>query len=356
MSFTGNLNLDKIDRGLIRFDLAINSFLEKLDSHFEGTDPDVLALGHQSKYISLRPFGTESARLTAKLLSMMNGAGLKLANYIDTPAAGILRWTGSDIEIFDGSDWVSLTLGSGAGTAGFLSKWNSSTVVGDAEFATVVNPLYSVTGTVTVYTVPSGKRALLQGFHWFPASTQAQVWIVPFGGSAADSNKLHGVDSIGSTEYQVNLVLDEGDFIQVTPQSNITFIASIMEYDQGSQFDHFPVIRKGNISTASKDTLYTVPSGKNASPYPGYSPYRIGGGWPLGVSMTAFCTGTNPVLSIYIDDGSEKLVHQQTITDTTKPTIVFPYPYSGSLEEDMILKVQANGAGVNLWVTLIEWP
>lgn len=106
MGFTGNLQLDKIDQGQVRFDLALNSALEKLDAHFSGSDAGVLGLGHASKTISFRPLGTERATLNAELLSLT--VGLKLGNFSGTPAAGIIRWTGTSFEGYDGAVWNRL--------------------------------------------------------------------------------------------------------------------------------------------------------------------------------------------------------------------------------------------------------
>lgn len=361
MSFTGNLNLDKIDQGLLDIVTPINSFVDKINAHFNASDKGILGLGHVDKSISLRPFASEKLSLGTTLMSLLDGVGLKLALYNDELFAGVIRWTGDDLQVYTGSEWKSLIPADvpGTGTAGFLTQWLTALSLKDADYATVVNPVDEGTGNRVVYTVPTGKKAMLQGMYWWDRTVNNVVWIVPDGDSAADANKIHGNGPVSAAySHRVQLLMSEGDYIEITSAASIVFLCSLLEFDDDSQFSQIKPLYKGNISTGSPDVLYTCPAGKQASVHPNYSPHRVGGGWFFGNHMMVTNTsGNGAVLDLYINDGSDKQIQNQSIqAPDTFPTLIFPAPQLLALQEGHSLRVKAGASGWNLWGTLVEWP
>lgn len=272
MAVLPNLGLQDLPQGTIRFDLVGDSNAKILDAHFEGSSGSIMGVGHAGKQIiSWRPGGVEKVKLdgTSGLLEFLAGVGCKFNTFSGTAAKGIVRVNGSALEFYDGAAWVNLTAGgagvTGSGTSPGIAKWNGASSLTDAHNMTAKAILSNATGLRTLYTCPSGKKALVGAPFWDAESVVASLWRVDSGQTKGAKNKVfEGAHTAnGNTNTLLwYTILDAGDFIEFTSASTVVATMKVFEYPDTS-FPELVDIRAEDVGTTLV-TAYTVPAGKCA--------------------------------------------------------------------------------------------
>lgn len=358
MSTTTRLGLSKIDRGQIRFDLAVNEALDELDKHYSGTDPSILGIGHESKTLSFRPLGVERASLGADALRV-NG-GIKLGTFTGTPETGMMRNNAGTAEVWNGSSWVTMGAGgtalTGAGISGRLPVWNGTGTLTYIPNPTAKSNVSIGSGSRLLYTCPVSTRAIYGCLTWFSAAVAVTAYYVPNGQVVGSTFKLW--NNLAYTSVPVNqiygFVLDPGDKIYVdSGGTSITSMLNVLEFPIGSHWDTYKRIYQVSLSTAGNGTtVLTMAAGKSAGGL--ISPQLMTNAFGQYIWFHNANAGA-ATLSMYHHDGT---TDRQIWTGACAAgaTAADYIPLFGLvLESGHSLKIKSSVANVNVYGVMNEW-
>jgi len=243
-------------------------------------------------------------------------------------------------------------LGGGGGAAGALVPALSS-----YAYRGIVGTFAVSASEQTIYTVPSGKKALLFRLQYFYSSGTPSplVYLVPSGQSANDPNNKASTPSLsaGPSNPSADLysVLSAGDTVQVNTQSfnasSLNYALNVIEFPSSEPM--FGVFRS-QLASGADNTVYTVPTGKSALVAPIIEPVlRAGWVYNNAVSSQALRWKVTP------SGGSLTQIRSDTYgSKATGSPLNVSFPAGLTLGAGDALVVNPNGSGFNVWLVGLE--
>ena len=152
--------------------LSINAYAADTEVILEDDTPDSgFAVKNSSGETTVRAGGDGNVGIgTASPTQKLDVAGkIKVGDSAATPTAGTIRWTGSDFEGYDGTQWVSLTSTGGSGGGGGSLVCQYKRCKGNCTLYASAG--YTVTGCSDAHesrvdSITSNKCQFRGGFDW----------------------------------------------------------------------------------------------------------------------------------------------------------------------------------------------
>ncbi len=273
--------------------------------------PDPTLASSLGKFIKVNAAGTgyELAVVVAgDIADVMTDKG-DLATH--TGAATIRKPVGTDGQVLVADS-----------TDGTGQSWQDGSLAAPAAGLVFKAPVSVATGSRTVYTVPSGKRALIAGPLWHPIGDVTAVHFVPSGDSPALANRVWNLAHDG-TAAVVHWIAEPGDFVVANSTGSTTFQIVVVEFTKGGIYDVLTPLLAASITT--RRVVYTCPAGKFATmrfrPFyrgipDGYlgNPSILGGG-----AVQHNQTVSSATVKYFIDQGSgdKQIVELVSIANQT---------------------------------------
>lgn len=230
-------------------------------------------------------------------------------------------------------------------TIGFISGYGP--LVGEAKYVNAFTD--NITGTVDLYTAPTGKKGFVTNFYLLNSSSMTALPQIKI--SSTYYNLIAPAINSAAVNFGLGYVINSGETLAVNSLTNPggRAWAQVLEIDNS-----VPIYTAINLSLSSgNNTLYTCPSGKTATLID-----SVAGNFSIGTSAGRYVnsSGSNRNVIFYHVPNGGSPGTSNIFFSTTLPTNQsnFPsYPRPMVPGDSIVVNTDASGNQI-AWVTYYE--